>query len=287
MYSEALIKASLVRLLNDGKLGEVVTADESNPISASTSYSSTSVEVLLQENFPQELFTIDLRGSTLVERAIPRPPFSDFVLEMIRAQGAINDKAAALGWVGNPTSDFTVSRGGYLRYFENASIYWTALYRAKEVHGAIRDRYFQMGAQLSYLGFPQTDELSVIQGGVEIRYSNFQGGTILWTMNRGPFLIPSFSPITERHSLGAWLYMIGQGFTPSNRVTFWVINAPNPPKNIGSIYTESDGRFGSYPERTLVVDLRNLRGDHEPSIARAVDEATGQISDYQLPYALF
>lgn len=284
MYSEALIKARLVRLLNEGKLGEVVT--EFNPIAASTSYSSTSVEALLQENFPQELFIIDIGNSTRVRVPIPGH-FNDLLFEIIEANVAINNKAAALGWVGNPTSDFTVSRGGYLRHFENASIYWTALYRAKEVHGAIRDRYFQMGAQLSYLGFPQTDELSVTQGGVEVRYSNFQGGTILWTMDRGPFLIPSFSPTTERHTLGAWLYMIGQGFTPNNRVTFWIINAPNPPKNIGSIYTESDGRFGSYPERTLVVDLRNLPGDREPSIARAVDEATGQISDYQLSYALF
>lgn len=293
MYSENLIKASLLRLLNEGKLDEVKIADESNPISMSPSGKSTKVEALLQEDFPQDLFAMDLGGSTLVEiqrllaSPIPSSPIIDILNEMIAAEGAINDRAAALGWVGNPTTDFTVSRGGYFRHFQNASIYWTRLYGAKEVHGAIRERYFQMGAELSYLGFPQTDELSVSTGGEEVRYSNFQGGTILWTASRGAYLIPSFSPFTERHQLGAWLYMIGQGFTPNNRVTFWIINAPNPPKIIGSIYAESDGRFGSDRQRTLVVDLRNLPGDREPSIARAVDEATGQLSDYRLSYALY
>jgi hypothetical protein len=143
-----------------------------------------------------------------------------------------------------------------------------------------------IGAELSYLGFPQTDELSVVGNGEEVRYSNFQGGSILWTANRGAFLIPSFSPITERHQLGAWLSMTGKGFTPNNRVTFWIVNAPNAPQSIGSTSAASDGRFGANPETRPVVDLRNRGGDHEASIARAVDEATGQASDYQLSYAL-
>jgi uncharacterized protein with LGFP repeats len=144
-----------------------------------------------------------------------------------------------------------------------------------------------MGAELSYLGFPETDELSVVSNGEEVRYSNFQGGTIEWTANRGAFLIPSFSPSTKRHSRGAYLLMRGQGFTPNNRVTFWIVNAPNAPKSIGSTFAASDGRFGANRETAPVADLRNLAGDHEASIARAVDEATGQASDYPLSYALY
>lgn len=292
MHSEKLIKASLLRLLNEGKLHEVTTTDEFNLGSMPLSDYSKRVEVLLQELFPQELFTMEFRGSDLIEiqrltLLIPDSPIIDILNEITRAEREINNRAAALGWVGSPTTDFTVSRDGYFRHFDNASIYWTRLYGAKEVHGAIRERYFQMGAELSYLGFPQTDELSVNTGGEEVRYSNFQGGTIFWTANRGAYLIPSFSPFTERHQLGAWLYMIGQGFTPNNRVTFWIINVPDPPKIIGSIYAESDGRFGFDRQRTLVVDLRNLPGDREPSIARALDEATGQVSDYRLSYALY
>ena len=144
---------------------------------------------------------------------------------------------------------------------------------------------FPDGRELSYLGFPQTDELSVVSNGEEVRYSNFQGGSILWTANRGAFLIPSFSPITERHALGAWLFMVGKGFTPNNRVTFWIVNAPNAPQSMGSTYAASDGTFGA--NRSLPVDLRNRSGNHEASIARAVDEATGQVSDYRLSYALY
>lgn len=174
MNSENLIKASLSRLLNEGKLHEVKTDNESNPSSMSPSEKSTKVETLLQEDFPQELFAMDLGGSTLVEiqrllaSPIPSSPIIDILNEMITAEGAINDRSAALGWVGNPTTDFSVSRGGYFRHFQNASIYWMRLYGAKELHGAIRERYFQMDAELSYLGFPQTDELSVSAGGEEV-----------------------------------------------------------------------------------------------------------------------
>jgi hypothetical protein len=67
MYSENLIKASLLRLLNEGKLHEVKTADESDLGSMSPSDKSTKVEALLREDFPQELFAMVLGGSTLVE----------------------------------------------------------------------------------------------------------------------------------------------------------------------------------------------------------------------------
>lgn len=287
MRDEALIKASLVHLLNEGKLSQAMTADESGPSAALSFDHSTSVEAGLKDLIPQNLFTIDLGNDIFVEAVSISPRISEIFKEMLKAEKAINDRAAALGWAGNPTSAFTVSQAdGYIRHFQNASIYWMRQFGAREVHGAIRDRYFQMGAELSYLGFPQTDELSVVSNDGEVRYSNFQGGSILWTSNRGAFLIPSFSPITERHQFGAWLSMIGKGFTPNNRVSFWIVNAPNAPQSIGSAYAASDGRFGANPDTRMVVDLRNRGEDHEASIARAVDEATGQASDYQLSYAL-
>jgi hypothetical protein len=70
--------------------------------------------------------------------------------------------------------------------------------------------------------------------GQEVRYSRFQGRTILWTMTRGAYQIPSFSPITERHALGAWLHTVGTGFTPNSHVSYWTVNAPNAPISIGS-----------------------------------------------------
>jgi hypothetical protein len=278
MHSETLIKASLVQLMKGSSSTQSVAG-----AGPSADFSAT-----LKERLPQELFDLRLGNDTLVESVREFPRISEIFREMQSAEKAINDRAAALGWVGTPTSAFSVSQAdGYVRHFQNASIYWTRQFGAKEVHGAIRERYFQMGAENSYLGFPQTDELSTVSHGEEVRYSNFQGGSILWTATRGAFQNPSFSPITERHQLGAWLHMVGKGFTPNSRVSLWIVNAPNAPQSMGSLFASSDGRFGSNPEARHVVDLRNRSGDHEASIARAVDEATGQASDYPLSYALF
>ena len=277
MPSEAMIKASLVHLLNEGNFDYTVAGDGT----------STSLESTLKERIPPELFTIHLGNERYLDPAANVSKITTIFREMWAAEKAINDRATALGWVGNATSAFTTSGSGYLRHFQNASIYWTRDYGAKEVHGAIRVRYFQMGAENSYLGFPQTDELTSMSSGEEVRYSNFQGGSILWTANRGAFMLPSFSPITERHQLGAWIYMVGSGFTPNGRVSLWVVNAPNAPQSMGSLYAAADGRFGSNPDTRQVADLRNRPGNHESSIARAVDETTGQTSDYRLSYALY
>ena len=277
MQSEALIKASLVPLLDEGNFDQASLNDGA----------SAGVETILKERLPPELFTIALGNERFVDTIGDVSKITKLFRELWEADRAINERAATLGWVGSPTSTFTIAQGGYLRHFQNATIYWTQQFGAKEVHGAIRARYFQMGAENSYLGFPQTDELSAMSNGEEVRYSNFQGGSILWTANRGAFLIPSFSPITERHQLGAWLYMIGAGFTPNGRVSFWIVNAPNAPRSMGSTYAASDGRIGANPNNRYVFDLRNRPGDHEPSIARAVDEATGQAADYRLSYALY
>jgi hypothetical protein len=294
MRDQAIIKASLVHLLNERKLHEAMTADESGRRAASPSDRSPRVEAFLKERIPQELFTMDFGNGTLVEAVSLFTPISQILKEMREAEKAINDRAAALGWAGNPTSAFTVPQAdGYVRHFQNASVYWTRQFGAREVHGAIRDRYLQMGAELSYLGFPQTDEISVVRSdGEEVRYSNFQGGSIFWTANRGAFLIPSFSPKTEKNSSGVWLHMSGTGFTPNNRVTLWIVqmrnNVRNDPQSIATIYAASDGRFGSGRLETWPVFYLSFRdGGYDPSIARALDEATGQYSESQLSYALY
>jgi hypothetical protein len=50
---------------------------------------------------------------------------------------------------------------------------------AFEVHGAIRDKYFALGAEASILGYPRTDESGTPDG--VGRYNHFQGGSIYWT----------------------------------------------------------------------------------------------------------
>jgi len=70
---------------------------------------------------------------------------------------------------------------GRFNHFEGGSIYWRQDIGAHEVHGAIRDRWAQMGWQDSPLGYPISDE----RGSPERRASTFQHGTITWTPSGG------------------------------------------------------------------------------------------------------
>jgi uncharacterized protein with LGFP repeats len=109
-------------------------------------------------------------------------------------RGAIHEKWAALGWetsfLGYPTSDEEMdSHGGIGRVsrFQGGAIYWTPETDAHEVHGAILQRWTDLGAEQSYLGYPVTDEGSWIDAGrnEEVRISKFQHGEIDWTAKAG------------------------------------------------------------------------------------------------------
>jgi hypothetical protein len=101
--------------------------------------------------------------------------------------GAIRAKWAGLGWeksfFGYPTSDETIGRDndavGRFSHFQGGSIYWHPRTGAFEVHGAIRQKYLELGAEASFLGYPTTDE-TVTPDGVG-RFNHFQAGSIYWT----------------------------------------------------------------------------------------------------------
>jgi len=203
------------------------------------------------------------------------------LLAYLEARQAVEEKAATLLWLGSPTSDFqSVGSNGYARHYEQGSVYWTPTFGAHEVHGAIRDFYFSIGGPRSYLGFPQTDELSA----GDVRYSNFQGGTIQWTSGRGIYMTPTYSPTTERYQTGIYLNSRGTGFTPGGRVSIWIINDGAAPKSFGSTYAGSDGRFGIGNPYSSFIWFRP--GDHANTVARAIDERTGQSDDYPLSYSV-
>jgi hypothetical protein len=96
--------------------------------------------------------------------------------------GAIEAKYQALGGCGSllgvPKSDEQGTPDGVGRYsvFDNGSIYWTPTTAAHEVHGAIRDKYKEVGWEASALGYPVSDEYAVASG----RQSDFQHGSIAW-----------------------------------------------------------------------------------------------------------
>lgn len=203
------------------------------------------------------------------------------LLAYLKARQEVDEKAGTLAWLGGPTSDFqSAGNNGYVRHYEHGSVYWTPTFGAHEVHGAIRDFYFSIGGPASYLGFPQTDELSA----GDVRYSNFQGGTIRWTSARGIYMTPAYSPTTKRYQTGIYLLSRGTGFTPGGRVSIWIVNEGLAPKSFGSTYAEADGRFGTRDPYASFVWFRP--GDHPNSVARAVDESTRQSDDYPLSYAV-
>jgi uncharacterized protein with LGFP repeats len=103
--------------------------------------------------------------------------------------GEIRLKWARLGggrsFLGYPTTDElgTPNGRGRFNHFERGSIYWTPRTGAHEVHGAIREKWASLGWERSRLGFPTSDEKSVPNG--HGRVSEFEGGVILWTPERG------------------------------------------------------------------------------------------------------
>jgi uncharacterized protein with LGFP repeats len=102
--------------------------------------------------------------------------------------GAIGEKWAQLGgegsFLGLPLTDETATPDGVGRYnhFQGGSIYWTPQTGAHEVHGAIRDLWARTGWEGGRLRYPTSDERS---SGGRGRYSQFQGGSIVWTPEDG------------------------------------------------------------------------------------------------------
>jgi uncharacterized protein with LGFP repeats len=107
--------------------------------------------------------------------------------------GDILTKWAALslerGLLGYPTSDELVTPDGAGRYnsFERGSIYWSPSTGAHEVHGAILNRWANLGWERSYLGYPTTDELA---NGTNGRVSRFQGGSLYYAPCSGVTTTP-------------------------------------------------------------------------------------------------
>jgi hypothetical protein len=96
----------------------------------------------------------------------------------------IGDKYAQLGgqggFLGAPTTpEQTAPDGvGKYRHYQHGSIYWHPECGAREVHGLIRERWAQLGWETSYLGYPITDEIDLVDGAG--RVSRFKGGELIW-----------------------------------------------------------------------------------------------------------
>lgn len=89
------------------------------------------------------------------------------------------------GFLGYPTTDEVGTPNGVGRYnvFQGGSIYWSPATDAWEVHGAIRDRWGQVGWEAGPLGFPTTNETGTPDG--VGRFNHFQGGSIYFSPRTG------------------------------------------------------------------------------------------------------
>ena len=112
--------------------------------------------------------------------------------------GLIREKWAAMGWengvvsaygwtIGYPLTDETPTAYelGRVNDFEGASIYWHPDTGVYFVGGAIRDKWWELGAEQSPLGYPISDETST-GNGIE-RVSAFMGGWIFWDESRSAY----------------------------------------------------------------------------------------------------
>jgi hypothetical protein len=105
------------------------------------------------------------------------------------AAQAIEAKHVEQSWLGAPVGPVTKTPNGrgYYRHFEYGSIYQHGSSLSaggvvvKEVHGAIRDKWAELGWENGFLGFPTSDEHDIPGG----RASDFQDGQIAWSPELG------------------------------------------------------------------------------------------------------
>jgi glucose/arabinose dehydrogenase len=101
-----------------------------------------------------------------------------------------NSVGSEHGYLGYPSTDETLTPGGtgaYNDFERGASIYWSAATDAKIVRMDIRRKWYTLGAQGGFLGFPTTDETATPDGiGA---FNRFQGGSIYYSNNTGSWSV--------------------------------------------------------------------------------------------------
>jgi aldose sugar dehydrogenase len=109
--------------------------------------------------------------------------------------GDIYNKWKELGlersFLGFPVTDemYTLGKDATLTIFEGGAIYQSSLTGTHEIHGSIFEKWKNMGAERSFLGYPITDEIPLSEGKGAIHY--FQGGAIVFTKEAGALAIQS------------------------------------------------------------------------------------------------
>src|SRR5688500_14590237 len=81
------------------------------------------------------------------------------------------------------TEETSVENGGSFQEYEMGRISYHPDIGAFEVHGAILEKYTELGAEFSEIGYPISDEIPTADG--VGRMNDFEFGTIIWTLDEG------------------------------------------------------------------------------------------------------
>ncbi|MCF2526527.1 hypothetical protein [Yinghuangia soli] len=87
-------------------------------------------------------------------------------------------------WYGAATTPELAAPDGIGRYqvFEKVRFYWTPKTGAQEIHGGILNKWWELGGERGFLGYPTTGEQAIGNG----RVSHFERGSIYWSAASGP-----------------------------------------------------------------------------------------------------
>jgi uncharacterized protein with LGFP repeats len=166
-------------------------------------------------------------------------------------------------------------------HFPNGSIYYTAQTGAQVLLGAIKTRWFEIGAG-GFLGYPTTDEL--VASDNFGRYNDFEYGSIYWTSQTGAFEI--YGAIRDRWlALGDVRGFLGYPATPEyetadrrgRKVTFKVCGAVS-----GHIYWSPAS--GAHSIRGKIYDYWKSQGGESGKFGYPIREEypIGSASDGQV-----
>jgi hypothetical protein len=137
------------------------------------------------------------------------------------------------------------AKNGKFQMYEHGYIFWHPSIGAHEVHGDIQIKYFNLGREFGFLGYPTTDELQAPDG--KGRYSMFQGGVILWTLSIGAYEV--HGAILEKYKQeGA--YTSGLGYPTSDELPI--------PDSDGKMSAFENGIIEWFPKTGTAIRKPNI-----------------------------
>jgi hypothetical protein len=179
------------------------------------------------------------------------PTVAAYLKEVEIATKIINGKFPPLADVlGNPISEVEFGGKDYdiaFRKYEHGAIYVPPGAGPFEVHGAIYQKYLALGAETSFLGVPETDELSTTFN--TGRFNHFRGGSIYWSPQTGAWSIHGafrdrwFTLDAERGYLGFPISDVERG-----QVAYF---------DRGNLRIQSDGSIQDYPDSVILTPSIN------------------------------